>query len=204
MGPDRTLLGGALQLSQILEVETKKDPSRFVELLFRIGTDINDAYPAAILRGLTEGDFDPATIDLIGDLASALASSEVNRWLVRFIERRAVADLQDHVLNIVAAIGIGDADPTEDVWRASGSSGTPYYGGDIDTAGMNSARGAAFLAIATLIAASPERITAYRSALLHAAGDPVLAVRACAIRALRAALSPNDTFALSAFASMVS
>ena len=197
------LRGGAHELSRVLEGETQRDPDRFAGLILRIGPDVKDVYPAAILRGLSEATIDGATLERVALHAADLKSSEVNRWLVRLIMDHAHDDLGDSVLDTVAWVAGNDANPSEDIWREPATGGVAYYGGDIDFAGINTTRGAAALALAQLVAVSPARFDRLKPAIAQLTVDPILSVRACAVAALGASLKIDPAFALEAFSAAV-
>jgi hypothetical protein len=200
---DGSLSGGALQLSQLLETETRKDPTRFAQLLLRMDAQIAETYPSAVLRGLADAELDVPTLSATVARAVSLATSETNRWMVRLVERQAALDLDDTVLDAVVRVATGDPDPADDLWRVSPSNSTAYFGGDIDGAGLNCCRGAAVLALRALIATRPQRLDKLRSALTSAAADPVIAVRACCVGALRIVVSTDPSFATATFAEAV-
>ena len=52
------MIGGARQLSTVLENRTKENPTRFAQLITRIPDDANIAYFDAILRGLGQSEKD--------------------------------------------------------------------------------------------------------------------------------------------------
>jgi hypothetical protein len=98
---------------------------------------------------------------------------------------------------MVAWYATEDADPSEDLWRVTpGSSQSAYYGGDIVSAGLNSSRGSALLAIAALIFNEPRRTEQFREALEKAVLDPVMSVRAWGAEALRAVLLYDRNFSV--------
>ena len=197
------LRGGAHELSQVLEGETRGDPVRFAGLFLRLDPAITDAYPAAILRGLSKATIDAATLERLALHAAELESSEVNRWLVRLIMDHAHDDLGDALLDAVAWVAGNDASPSEDIWRKPATGGAAYYGGDIDSAGINTTRGAAALALAQLVAVSPARFDRLRPAIARLTVDPILSVRACAMAALGPSLTIDPVFALDAFTAAV-
>ena len=58
------------------------------------------------------------------------------------------------------------------MWKIDAGGGQPYYGGDIFGAGMNSARGAAALAIADLVVVDEDRVAVLGPAIAKSSGDP--------------------------------
>ena len=61
-GPGKFLVGGAYELSQLLQAQTKENPARFANLIHRIPDDSNLAYFQAILRGLAGSEIDLETL----------------------------------------------------------------------------------------------------------------------------------------------
>jgi hypothetical protein len=101
------------------------------------------------------------------------------------------------LLDMVAWYATDDPDPESDTWRTTPpGGGSPDYGGDPVSAGLNSTRGFALFAIAALIFYQPSRAARFMPALEKGVSDPVLSVRAWGIEALRALLTSDRDMAV--------
>ncbi|MDP9440475.1 MAG: hypothetical protein M3P49_17340, partial [Actinomycetota bacterium] len=89
--------------------------------------------------------------------------------------------------------------PERELWRTDAGNGQPYYGGDILTAGINTARGCAARAIAALIFRDPERTPVFSRALEAMVQDPSIGVRSCVSSALIAVLNYDRNTAVELF-----
>jgi hypothetical protein len=176
------LVGDAWTQAQVLETLTKEDPRRFAGLLLRIPPGTAEPYVGAILQGLAEARVDHALLLKVCRHARALGGSDSNRWLVRLIDTHAAGPVDDQLIEMVAAVAIGDPDP------AARGPGEPWNGGSIESATLSSTRGAAALAIGKLIAEEPARLPLVEPALRQLVADPQTEVRAAA-----AAARPHPT-----------
>ncbi len=146
---------------------------------------------------------DPALLLQVCAHAQRISGNDPNRWIARLVESEAAATLPTEIIDIVTAIASTDPDPEDDVWLPSQPGATAFYGGDIDLAGLNCARGAAALALGTLVRENRTRLTATRDALTRVAVDPTLQVRAMAAAAFTSILDIDAHLALDLFRSAV-
>jgi len=186
--PDGRLVGDAATQAQVLEAVTRASPERFARLLLRLPTTVAEPYIGGILRGLAGARLDAPQLLGVCQRAREIGDSDTNRWIVRLIETEAAATLPDELLDIVIDIATADPDPT-----GSG------LGGDPDSAGLNSTRGAAALALAALIGQNAGRLPHLRDALAHLSRDPAIAVRAMAAAALTNVIYVDAALALDLF-----
>ncbi len=185
------LIGGASELASVLQTVTQEEPERFARLGLRLTTDTMPVYVEHLLIGLSQPskDVPPAPLRSIVELVRSLAglsSAPGSRWLPVLIRQYADESLPDDLLHLVARIATEDPDPTEDVWKIDAGNGKTYYGGDILSAGINSARGCGAEAIAALIYPRETRVALLGPAVIKLASDPVTSVRACAAQAVHA------------------
>jgi hypothetical protein len=94
---------------------------------------------------------------------------------------------------------LNDSNPEQEFWRTSVSGGGVYYNGDVYTAGINSTRGSAISAIASLIFADKDRTAYFLLPLQQAVGDSSIAVRSCVAEVLTAVLNYNRDLAVNLF-----
>lgn len=190
---DGRLIGDAWTQAQVLETFTKEDPQRFARLLLAIPPGTAEAYIGAILRGLTYARLDGDLLLEVCRRASDLGGSDASRWLVRLIEAHAAGTIDDELVETVANVAVGDPDPARRV------PGEPWNGGGIDSAALNSTRGAAALAIGRLVFEEPARLTIVEPALRRLVTDPQPEVRAATAGALAPLLYTEPALALALF-----
>jgi hypothetical protein len=197
---DDFLRGGAIELSRVLEGETKKDPSRFAVLAARFPLGTNEAYFDAILRGLGDAEHGVAPDDVFRVIRRIFdePGRPSGRWFVRPLARVADGPVPQDVLSIVGWYATDHPDPARDTWRAS-AEGEVHYGGDPVTAGINSVRGSAAQALSALIWPDGERVAELRSTLDRLVEDSVLSVRVCAAYAISAVYQHDPDHALRLF-----
>lgn len=193
--------GGAVELSRVLEQQTKEEPERFANLSLRLPDDANEYYVDALLRGVGDAD-DHVPADLIFQVLRrffAMPARPGGRWINKPLARVADQDVPQDVLDIAAWYATQDPNPEHDVWQRDAETGMQYYGGDPFSAGINSVRGAAAEALSVLIWPSQERLVHLTPALEHLVGDPVVAVRCCAAVTLRSVYRHDRQLAVDLF-----
>lgn len=172
------LIGDASSQAQVLDALTKEDPQRFARLLLAIPPGTAEAYLGAILSGLATARLDSDMLVAVCRHARDLGGSDANRWLVRLVQAHAAGTVSDELVRLVADIAVGDPDP------ARRESGETWNGGSIESAALNSTRGAAALALGDLLAEDPGRLPLVEPALQELVADPQPEVRASTIAAL--------------------
>ena len=75
--------GGAVELSRVLESQTKQDPARFANLAHQMPDDVNPVYFEAMLRGLTGSDLSIDQIARVCLRCHQLPSRPLGRWITR-------------------------------------------------------------------------------------------------------------------------
>jgi hypothetical protein len=183
------LKGGSVELSRVLEQQTKVEPERFAKLALRFPEDVDENYADAILRGLADAESAPP-VELLASVLRRFFSMPARpggRWITRPLAQVANEDIPTDVLDIAAWFATEAEDPKRDTWRKTTEDDVEYYGGDPFTAGINSVRGAAAEALSVLIWPDAERLAYLMPALEQLVRDPVIAVRVCAAVTLRTA-----------------
>jgi hypothetical protein len=196
------LIGGAGQLSQVLENQVKKHPERFVKLADRIPDSANPAYfNNGILRGLAETDLevDAHSLSRAIHRCHNLPNKPCGRSISWLVEKRPNLSWSNSILNILTCYAVNDPDPQQELWRTEVQGGGTYYGGDIHSAGINSTRGSAVGAIAKLIFADSDRTVFFQNSLWQIVRDSSLAVRSCAAETLIAVINYDRNFAVKLF-----
>lgn len=184
-----SLRGGAEELAHELSERAKEDPLRFAALVEAIPDSANTVYFDAILRGVAGAEaVDVEPILRICRRCHDLPERPCGRWIPMAVEAIAAKELPDELVEILEWYARNDPDPESEIWQVKPEGAeSPYYGGDIHMAGINSARGAAAMAVGALIAEDGTRAGRFDGTLEHLASDSSLAVRSCAAYALLAA-----------------
>jgi hypothetical protein len=193
------LVGGAGQLAGVMEGLAKQNPARFAELACRFPDGVNIRYFEAVLRGVEQAGLDPQLILRLCRRCHELSSRPLGRWIPLVIAKSAGAVLPDEALEIVAWYATEDPDPEEELWRKPAYSGQVYFGGSIDTATLNCARGVAAGAIGSLIFPDSSRLEKLLPTVERMLDDPSIAVRAGVTRALVSVLKHDRDLAVKLF-----
>jgi hypothetical protein len=186
------LVGGAAELATVLQALAQEQPERFARLGLELPADTLDTYVEHLAIGLAQSDAgaEPASLGSVVALVRHLskwAATPSARWLPRLVVKYADEPLPEDVIELVVDIALKNADPIEDVWQVDAGRGQgPYYGGDVLGAGMNSARGAAVLALASLVATNESRANRLERAIESTCRDATASVKACAAEAVYA------------------
>ena len=114
---DGDFVGGALELSQILEDRVKDAPRRFAELVLRFPDHANPLYFGAVLRGIADTDLDFETILRVTERCHRIEGRPLGRFICDSIASSAQDDLPPEALALVAWYATEDPDPQEDYWR---------------------------------------------------------------------------------------
>jgi hypothetical protein len=193
------LVGGAHELSGVLENQAKKDPTRFAELVQRFPDETHKYYFEAILRGISDVGLDVRTVLRACQRCHRLPDHPCGRWICQPIARLAEKPLPNEALDIVAWYATEDPNPEQELWHTKASGGACYYGGDISGAGLNSVRGAAANCIGTLIYYDTDRIGYFLPTLEQMVQDPSIAVRSWIVTTLTALLKHDRDLAVQLF-----
>lgn len=192
-------IGGALELSRELEELVKRDPSRFAALVQRFSDDSNIYYFDAILRGIKDTDLNKELMLDVCRRCHNLKNRPCGSWICDVIAKIAESDLPDEALDIVAWYATEALDPECEKWRIEGPNKTVYYGGDIVSAGLNSVRGRAAKAMASLIFHDKSRLIYLKSTVEKAVADPSIEVRSWITSMLLSVLSHDRDYAIELF-----
>ena len=188
-------IGGAVELSHVLEAETKEYPERFANLVHRMSDEINAVYYAAILRGLTGSDLSMDQIVQVCIRCHRLPDRALGRWITRPLVHFPDAVLPEDALEMAAWYATQDPDPPP---------GSQDYQGDLMTAGINCARGTAADIITRLIFQNHWYLEFFKPHLETMVRDPSPAVRAMVAHALLATLRSDCDFAVARFVELCS
>lgn len=193
------LIGGADQLSSLLESEVKKEPARFASLIWRFPDNANSFYFNAVLQGIAEVGLDVETALRVCQRCHQLPQRPCGHQICWLIQKLAELPWTYEALDIVVWYALEDPDPEQELWRTETSGGEFDYSGNIIDAGIKSTRGTAVKAIAELIFADKNRASYFQIPIQHIVQDPSIAVRSFAAEALTAMLNYNRDVAVSLF-----
>jgi hypothetical protein len=187
-------VGGARELAQVLGRRAKEDPRRFAQLALRLGSDVPSAAIDNVISNIA-GVVDLEVLTGVCEHASYLHGPAVGRAICSAIHRAGGAN--SRLVGLIEKYA-ADLDPDHESARTEASSGQPYYGGDLLTAGLNSTRGQAALAAASLLFASGDYLDQLTPVVESLAVDQILAVRVCAADAVTGLLNHAPGRALAA------
>jgi hypothetical protein len=178
-------VGGARELAQMLARRAEQDPVRFANLALGFGTEVHASAMDAVLRAVT------STVD--GELLAELCEhaqrtfrSDVGRAVCWAVQQ---ADPISERMARVVATYVDDRDPEREWAKAEASSGANYFGGKLDSAGLNSTRGQVAHAASIALFQSADHLEVIRPVVEALAVDPILCVRAFAAEAVLALMN---------------
>ena len=204
VGQDGHFVGGAPQLSRILENQVRQEPKRFAELVLQFPNDANPSYFEAVLRGISDANLDLQTVVRVCERCHRIEGRPLGREICEPIAGLAKDNVPPEALDLVARYATEDPDPQQELWRTQvtpqiAPEAEYYYRGDILTNGINTSRGRAAQALARLIESDHRRIEYFQSALEKMVQDPSIAVRSCVAQALIAVLRFDRDLAVGLF-----
>ncbi|MFF5829430.1 hypothetical protein ACFY8H_15315 [Streptomyces bacillaris] len=179
--------GGARELASLLGTVAKRQPERFVRLALTFDRTIPAPAFDAVLNGVA-GRTEAGDLLRLCVHARRLLGASVGRTICRTIETAASEVVGHPALIDLLAECADDPDPAVEAARSGADPGQDPYRGDLLTAGLNSTRGQAALAIGALLRASETAAPGLLLLLGRLAVDPVMAVRVCAAEAVAALL----------------
>ncbi|HWU10101.1 MAG TPA: hypothetical protein VN520_27635 [Streptomyces sp.] len=187
--------GGATELASMLRAVAEQEPQRFV----RLALTFDETVPAPAFAAVIDGGAGKTDADVLLRLcfhARRLVGESLARTICRAIET-AASDVVGHAALVDLLADCVDApDPAVEAARSGTGPGQDPYGGDLLTAGLNSTRGQAALAIGALLRASDTAAQELIFLLGKLAVDPVMAVRVCAAEAVSVLLRHAPASAL--------
>lgn len=179
--------GGARELASLLGSVAERQPERFV----RLGLTFDETVPAAAFGAVINGVAGKTDSDSLLELcvhARHLVGTDVGRTVCRAIETAASEVVEHPALIDLLVSCADDPDPRCEAARTGAGLGQEDYGGDLLTAGMNSTRGEAALAVGALLRAADTAAQELLPLLGRLVVDPVVSVRVCAAEAVVALL----------------
>ena len=194
--------GSALELARTLEGFVKQEPERFAFLSLRFPLGTHPYYMGHTLGGLKETDTHTElklkVCRKAYDEYRESCGKELSDMLGSIGEQ-----LPDDAVRMLDWLATEHPDPEQEIWNEQVTGGTPYYGGDILTHGINTVRGHAAGAIRDLIQRDASYIQRFRSTIERLVSDASTAVRACAGSTLLVMVNHDAEFALRQFLKLV-
>ena len=188
-----TATGGADQLAQLLAQRAAEDPQRYTQLGLRFDASTPPVYFVQLIETVA-GRIPIAQLSQLCQHAYGIAGCSVC-CAICFAVVQARGEIDDALATLLTESAT-DPDPDREVARTPAAPGEFYFGGSLLDAGLNSTRGLAARAIASVLFRGPEHADRFLEPLVALAADPVLAVRAQAAEALRALMNHHPDRAL--------
>lgn len=194
-------IGSAYQLSSILEKESKKNPERFVNLLYKFDDDVNIYYFNAILNGLRDNQVNVKKETIMKAILRChnLPNKPCGRNISWLLKSYSKYKYPEKILDILKYYALEDLDPKEEMWNVRSPGGQYYHNRDPFSYGINSARGSAAEAIALLIYYHEEYLGYLKDQLIRMVNDKSIAVRSCVAKILLYLLNYNRNLAVDLF-----
>lgn len=202
--PRSFLEGGALQLSGVLETETKRDPVRFARLSERFPANTHRYYFHSLLRGLKDSEADKDTVLDVVRRVFSLPGKPGHRYLCDAIAKFNAEHLPDDILAIVGWSATEADDPeSEDLTMFNSDSEVDNRPHAILTTAINSVRGAAAETVGSLLFDHPERIAFFMPYLEKMVNDPTVIVRTTVANTLLCLYKHDEACAVDLFLTLV-
>ena len=177
--------GGALELARALEVRAKEKPLRFARLSLRFPRGVHRVYLQSTLAALEDAAIPPALKLQVAKKGFEESPSFYGKAIADVLGNIR-EPLSDDTVNMLRSLATGAKDPAGEPEHQAVFGATRNPGMAILTAGINSTRGRAAIAIAKLIHADRDYIDRFDSTLETMIRDPSVAVRSCVVGTLRA------------------
>ncbi len=168
--------GGAQELAIDLAARTKENPERFARLSLKFPTDSNPVYLDRILAGLKESEI-PSSLKL--KVCCKAYENARNYCGMSIVD--SIGSIKDTLPN--EAVSMLSRIATEYEESDSGSNHN-VDSDDLESIGINTTRGRAAIAIATLIIHDPQNVELFRKTLERMVQDESAAVLTCVARTL--------------------
>jgi len=194
-------VGGAHQLSQVLEESVKNNPERFARLAMKFDASMNPVYMQRTLIGLSQVESDEGLkLDVCrkafvesrngcgGEIADAIGSCS--------------GALPAEAVEMIGWLATKHPDPERERWQEEGRDGRRYLDGEVYTYGFNTARGRAAMAIRRLIWSEPGNLERFRETLKKMVKDRSSAVLSCVAGIFEAVAVTDPEEAVALFLTM--
>lgn len=178
-------VGGARELAQVLGRRAERDAERFANLALTFDAGVPaHAYDSVIRAVATQ--VEPELLADLCEHATAIHRADVGRTICSAVSQ--VVSITDRLVALVASF-VDDADPDREWARTTTSSGQEYYGGNLDSAGLNCTRGQVAYAAARALFQSDTHLDVLGPVVERLVDDSILGVRAQAAEAVSAMMN---------------
>ena len=181
------VIGGARELSSVLQARTKEHPDRFVAFLERLSTDANAAYAEAVIGGLRESEADAAVIVRAIKTARRWQEHDFGRTINWTVQSHPATGVDPEILSwVLHSAEHGEASDTavrtvnREKRERRTASELLERDGDLSSSGINGERGAAYEALASVLWDFEETLPAILELLdRQVDAEPLASVRFC-------------------------
>lgn len=185
-------LGGARELAQVLGERAKEEPERFARLALRFDASIPVVAAEQVIRNIRSG-VDANLLTDVCDRAAELYGEAVGRAICSAAQ--SVADFNPRLVALIERYAKA-SDPDCEWARTDAGGDTDYSRGDVYLAGVDSTRGQAALAAASVLFAGTDHVDTLTPVVASLAVDSNTGVRACAAESVVALLKHDTDIAL--------
>lgn len=170
---DGGVFGGTDELANMMGMVAKKDPLRFLKLALHFPSSTPASYTDHVIRSVAP---EVDQLELLPLLKKFRADhpADSGRAVVSAIDSCS-GELGDEIFEALLLLA-DDVDPSKEFARVETTSGY-FFGGDFESAGINSTRGLVASTIGRVIFADNSRLHAALPTLQRLATDPIVAVR---------------------------
>lgn len=172
------IVGGAHQLSHVLEDKVEKEPERFARLAMRFDADMHPAYMQRTLAGLSEAAVDDGLKLAVCHKAFAESREDCGREIADAIGSVAGV-LPADAVEMIDWLATEHPDPEREQWQDDAPGGGRYWNAEVHAYGINTVRGRAARAIQRLILSDPDNLDRVRGTVDTMVKDPSSAVLSC-------------------------
>ncbi len=201
LSPDGELVGGAEQLASGLAAEAKKAPERFAKLILKLPEITSTFYFNAILDSVSEFEIDLGLFSQICAYCHRLPGHPCGASIVRAIGKKAQENLPDDLVNILIWHVLYHPEAITDIRFQDGEKGR--VGELLTDQSINSTRGQAIDALASLIHYHPNKIDFLKPVLEKLVSDPLIQIRCSTAEVLIYLLNHQPDLAVSLFLELV-
>lgn len=199
------VIGGASELSSVLQARTKEEPERFVAFLEELPVECNPVYAEAVISGLRESEADATLVVRAIKAARRWPNHDFDRSISWAVERRPVAGADPDILAwLFHSAECGKASDTavqtsNKEQRQRLSVDDLLHGdGDLFTSGINCERGAAYEALASVLWDQGQTLSDILALLERQVdAEPLVSVRMCMAHTINSVGKYNQAKAVS-------
>jgi len=195
------VVGGAHQLSQVLEDNVKKEPERFARLAMQFDADMNPAYMRRTLAGLGQVVLDDELKLAVCRKAFFDSGEGCGREIADAIGSVSGV-LPEDAVEMIDWLATKHPNPERERWQEDAPGGQKYFSGEVHTYGINTVRGRAARAIQRLIRSDPGNLERFRGTLATMVKDPSSAVLSCVAGIFEAVAVTDPQVAVAMFLTM--